>query len=114
MWFYLQQWEPETGHCCKGISSVLKVLICVKRFLLSFSFQMGDRQDPSSNHDQVGAALGVPKTHLHSIGLSDWRKGHAILIGGKTVHPHQNLTGDKTEVQTWTKHSIAKTHFVII
>ena len=38
-------------------------------FLLSFGFgfQMGDRQGPSSNHEQVEAGLAAPKAHLHSI-----------------------------------------------
>ena len=79
---------------------------------------------PSSNHDQAEAGLVAPKAHPHFILIGG--KAHSILIGGKTVRIHQklkllfHLTGDKTEVQTWTKPSLAtstirtKTHFVII
>ena len=48
---------------------------------------MCDRQGPSSNHDQVGAGLGAPKAHPHSILIGG--RAYSILIGGKTVHPHQ-------------------------
>ena len=70
---------------------------------------MGDKQGPSSNHDQVGAGLGVPKAHPNSILIGG--RAYSILIGGKTVHPPQRLklfllTSGKTQLQEWTKHSI--------
>ena len=69
---------------------------------------MGDRQGPSSNHDQVGAGLGVPKAHPH---YPDWRKGRLYPDSRKN---HQDkaklkliflLTGDKTEVLDQTLYS---------
>ena len=66
-------------------SLVLKVsqVISVK-----FLFQFFDRQDPSSNHDQVEAGFGVPKAHSHSILIGG--RACSILIGGQMIHPHQN------------------------
>ena len=69
---------------------------------------MCDRKGPSSNHNQAGA-LGVPKAHPYSILIGE--KAHSLLIGGKNCQDTAKvrllflLTGDKTEVQTWTKHS---------
>ena len=60
----------------------------IKFFHLRFSFLVGDRQRPSSNHDQGEVDLSARKArpHLTVIGGSppfypDWRK---------TVLPHQN------------------------
>ena len=69
-----------------------------------------DRAGPSSNQDKVGVGLGCNKTCLRLIMIGG--RPLSLLIGGKNCQDTPKLkqlfllTGDKTEVKTWTKHSI--------